>query len=146
VSYQWNFGDGGTTSTSTGSATHTFTARGIYTITVQAIDDLGQAGSTSMQVNLTTGIAQGVNASFFFSPTNPAANNDVFFDASASSASNGATITNYRWDFGDGASEEGTSATTKHKFGLAATTYVVKLTVTDSQGRTASATQNVKTN
>jgi PKD repeat protein len=146
VRYEWNFGDSATATTVSGNATHTFGNRGIYTVTVRAIDDLGRAGSTSLQLNLTTGVATGINASFYFSPTNPAANTNVFFDAMASTASNGATITNYRWDFGDGSSEDnGTTATTSHQFGLAQTTYVVKLTITDSQGRTASTTVNVVT-
>jgi PKD repeat protein len=146
VRYEWNFGDGNTATTVSGNVTHTFGSRGIYTVTVRAIDDLGRAGSTSLQLNLTTGVATGINASFFFSPTSPAANTNVFFDAMASTTSNGATITNYRWDFGDGSSEDnGTTATTSHQFGLAQTTYVVKLTITDSQGRTASTNQNVVT-
>src|SRR6266850_1441898 len=79
VRYDWNLGDSVTTSTSGGNVTHTYSTRGIYTVTVRAIDDLGNAGSTSLQLNLNTGIATGINASFFFSPTNPAANTDVFF-------------------------------------------------------------------
>jgi PKD repeat protein len=144
VRYEWNFGDSATATTVSGNVTHTYGSRGIYTATVRAIDDLGRAGSTSLQLNLTSGVPTGLNASFFFSPTNPGANTSVFFDAMASTASNGATITNYRWDFGDGASEDnGTTATTSHQFALSQTTYVVKLTITDSQGRTASTTQNV---
>lgn len=143
VSYEWNFGDGSNTSTSSGNVTHTYSARGIYTATVRAIDDLGRAGSTSLQLNLTTGVAQGINATFYFSPTPARAGNAETFNASESTPSNGATITKYAWNWGDGsATEETDSATISHTFGSTGT-YRVQLTITDSQGRTAITRQDV---
>ena len=135
VRYEWNFGDGSTTTSFSGSMAHTYSAPGIYSATIRVIDDLGQVGSTSLQLNLTTGVPTGINASFFFSPTDPVIGQTVTFDAKGSTPSNGATITSYRWDWGDGNNEEnGTTSTASHSFG-SANTFVVKLTVTDSQGR-----------
>jgi len=144
VKYEWDFGDGTTTTTFTGSATHTYGARGIYAVTVRVTDDLGQVGSTAATFDLTIGNAQGVNATFFYSPTAPTSGNAVFLNASGSTASNGASITDYKWDWGDGSATEddGTTATATHTF-APANTYVVKLTVTDSQGRVAFTTQNI---
>jgi PKD repeat protein len=143
VRYEWNFGDGSTTTSFGGSMTHTYTARGIYSATVRAVDDLGQVGSTSLQLDLTTGVPTGINASFFFSPKDPVIGQIVTFDAKGSTPSNGATITNYRWDWGDGSSEDnGTTSTASHPFG-SANTFVVKLTITDSQGRVSTTSMNV---
>jgi PKD repeat protein len=142
VRYEWNFGDGSTTSGFGGSVTHTYAARGIYSATVRAVDDLGQVGSTSLQLNLTIGVPTGINALFFFSPTDPSAGQTVYFDANASTPSNAATITDYRWDWGDGNNEASSSRTASHSF-ASKNTYVVKLTITDSQNRVSATTQNV---
>ena len=61
------------------------------------------------------------------------------FDASASGDEDG-TITSYAWDFGDG--QSGSGATVTHPY-AAPGTYQVTLTVTDDDGATATATQEV---
>jgi PKD repeat protein len=45
------------------------------------------------------------------------------------------------WDFGDGNSETTTGPTTSHSY--AAGSYIVRLTVTDSLGRTSTVTQTL---
>ena len=78
---------------------------------------------------------------FTFLPTDPGANQTVRFDATLSTPSRGAEIRTYTWDFGDGSSATG--ATASHAYS-APGSYGVKLTVTDSQGISAtSATQVV---
>lgn len=64
------------------------------------------------------------------------------FDAAASEAPTGRTITAYAWDFGDGTAPA-SGITTTHTFD-APGTYQVTLTVTDSSGLTASTTQAVE--
>jgi PKD repeat protein len=144
VRYEWDFGDGSTTATVGGNVTHTYAARGIYTLTVRAIDELGRAGSTSVQLNLTIGVPQGINATFFFTPTPARANQQELFNANESTPSNGAKITKYTWDWGTPgvAPEETTDPTITHVFPSAAT-YRVQLTITDSQGRAAINRQDV---
>ena len=80
-----------------------------------------------------------VTASFSYSPTAPTVGQTVFFDGSPSS-STGAAINSYAWNFGDG----GTAAvaTPTHAF-AAAGTYVVRLTVRNSTGSSATTTQSV---
>lgn len=83
-------------------------------------------------------------AAFTSTPSNPAAGRDVQFDASASTGGvdgevNG-TITGWSWDFGDGATGDGATAT--HSFAEAGE-YSVTLTVTNDYGKTNSVSQTV---
>jgi PKD repeat protein len=71
---------------------------------------------------------------FIFSPTSPKEEDEVLFDASSSTDSDG-QIVSYRWDFGDG--ETGYGVRTTHSF-VVARAYQVVLTVTDNQGLSAS--------
>lgn len=81
-------------------------------------------------------------AAFTFTPTTVAVLGDVVFDASTSTDGGVAcgTACQYDWDFGDGASATGVFVS--HRFqrlGL----YMVKLTVTDGRGASASTTQAI---
>ncbi len=134
--YDWNFGDGTTATTTSASVTKTYTVPGTYVVTVIVRDDIGQTGAGSTAFT----VGSGINATFTFSPTNPKIADAVFFNATSTTTSAGASITRYEWDFGDGAAADGSTAS--HTYG-AARTYVVRLTVTDSLGRTATITQNV---
>ncbi len=78
---------------------------------------------------------QGPRPSFFFSPTSPREEDDVYFDASASTSDVG--IAEYAWNFGNGKTHVSASPTVRHNFWLAGT-YRVVLTVTDTMGRSAS--------
>jgi PKD repeat protein len=76
-------------------------------------------------------IAGAPTARFVFLPENPAAFSDVRFDGSTSTAGLGGAIVSYSWDFGDGTS--GTGITATHRYS-AAGTYLARLTVTDTNG------------
>ncbi len=98
------------------------------------------AGSVSRQVDLRLarpGVivppSSGPVPSFFFSPTAPREDDDVFFDGSGSTGS----IVSYSWSFGDGRSSTSSSPTARHHYGLVGT-YNVVLTVTDQLGRSVS--------
>jgi PKD repeat protein len=86
---------------------------------------------------------------FRFSPTSPATNTLVLFDASGSCGAalvNNAcpatadAISSYSWNFGDGSN--GTGVAPSHTY-TAALSYLVTLTVTTTRGAQASATQTV---
>ena len=83
---------------------------------------------------------QGPRAEFSVSPASPREDDDVFFDASASSADAG--IASYTWTFGDGRSSTSASPTTRHHYGLVGQ-YLVTLTVTDTLGRSTSVSKSV---
>jgi PKD repeat protein len=83
-------------------------------------------------------------AAFTFSPRDPAGAQWVYFNASDSTGAN--PITTYAWDFGDGTGIA-SGVTLSHQFAGCSTsltntipqTFLVRLTVTDSTGQSASA-------
>ncbi len=76
-------------------------------------------------------------ASFTVTPSSGMAPLSVSFDGSGSSAP--ASITAYDWDFGDGSTDSG--QTTSHTY--AAGTWTARLTVTDSNGMTATTSRSI---
>jgi PKD repeat protein len=135
TSYAWNFGD---SATGSGVQTsHTYTAAGTYKVTLTVTDSAGQTASASQDVAVSAGTPTAI---FTFSPTAPRVGQLVFFDGRSSTAAAGSTIVSYSWNFGDGTVDF--NAATSHDF-RAAGTYVVRLTVTDSLGRTGTTTTSV---
>lgn len=131
ASYAWDFGDG---STGTGATTsHGYAADGSYTIGLTVKDGSGATGTTQLPVTV-AGV--GPTASF----TSACTNLTCSFDASASTAGT-AAITGYTWDFGDGATATGVTAT--HTF-AAAGEYPVQVTAKDADGKTGSASNPVR--
>lgn len=138
VDYQWAFGDGASGRGVTSS--HAFAAVGTYTVMLVVTDDAGRTGTASQSVSVgTTGPSAPV-AKFTYSPTTPTANiDDVNFNGADSTSSS--PIDDYVWDFGDGVT--GThGVVARHRY-TAVGTFVVRLTITDSAGRTATTTQTV---
>ncbi len=128
VSYAWNFGDG-----STGSgqvARHQFAVAGSYTVSLRVTDDRGMTGTVTS--TLTVAVNTLPIAAFVFSPTDPIANQEIFFNASASKAGTGRRIVGYDWDFGTG--RTGSGVTISKTYGTPAT-YKVTLVVTDDIGQ-----------
>jgi PKD repeat protein len=141
VTFDWDFGDGSKASGMT--TTHSYRSAGTYPVTLRVTDDAGSVGqvTVSVAVSATAGLP---TAAFNFSPTSPAVNQQVFFDASTSRpfASN-QPITTYRWDFGDGSPDEvNESNRVTHAFRRQGT-YTVRLTVTDTAGKQGTTTLNV---
>jgi len=138
VSYKWQFG---TSRTATGMiVTKKYDMPGTYNVTLTVTDDAGNEGTVSQEVEVGADSSGGLTARFAFSPTSPTAGSSVNFNAATSTSAD--PISSYTWNFGDGATTTTTSATTAHTF-AATGEYVVTLTITDSKGRTSTASNNV---
>jgi hypothetical protein len=134
--YTWDFGG---EATATGMVvTYSFRQQQTYVVTLRATSPGGV--TTQTQQTVVVAAATAPTAVFTFSPTAPRVGQTVFFNGSGSTAANGATIAEYTWDFGNGTTATGASPTATY---TAAATYVARLTVRDSNGMTATITQNV---
>jgi len=128
VSYSWNFGD---TETDTGITTsHEYPTAGTYVVILTVTDSNGNIGYDSVTITVTevsmpTAVINVTPSTMGVEPFT------VYFDASQSSSSY--SIVSYSWDFGD--TETDTGITTSHEYTTAGT-YVVILTVTDSNDNT----------
>jgi PKD repeat protein len=134
--YEWDFGDG---ATARGVfVTHRYQRVGLYLVKLTATD----AGGASAVITQALQVGQGVapTAVFTYSPTSPAVSQDIFFNASGSTAVTGRRIVAYDWDFGSGRTGSGVTVTKRYD---TAGTYVVTLTVTDDSGSQGITRQNV---
>jgi PKD repeat protein len=140
--YQWNFGDG-TAVVDTGtaaSASHRFTRRGTYPVTLTVTSAAGSDSTTQ-----TVTVDDPPTATFTPSGSVAAPDATVSFDASASGPGDpGGTITDYSWNFGDGTpvDDTGDSADATHAFASPGI-YTVALTTTDDLGVSTTATRQV---
>lgn len=140
TTYSWKFGDG---ASATGAdAIHTFTTAGTYNTTLHITDSKGFTNATSTPIVVTaTATPTGkkpiavINASVV-SGTAPLT---VTFDGTASSDSDG-TITTYFWNFGNGSSSTGKTAT--HTY-MTASNFTATLEVVDNQGLKGVATKSI---
>lgn len=143
TSYQWDFGGG---RQATGRiVSQTFPQAGTYVVRLTVTDSIGRSGTTAQTV--TVAPTAGPKAEFNISPTEPAVNQDIQFNATPSTSAPGRTIISYRWNYGDPFSPNNTDSgpVVAHAYSRAGT-YSVTLTVTDDLGRsnTVSKTVTVK--
>jgi hypothetical protein len=106
---------------------------------------LVKAGSGTESKTITVFVDTNTNptAKFFYTPKAPKGNENVFFNASESSDADGSIVA-YEWNFGDGARTSGEIVSHNYNWrGTADKTFFVVLQVTDDQGATATATQEV---
>lgn len=136
VSYDWNFGSG---TPRTGiTVSKSYDVAGTYNVTLTVTDDAGKTDTTSKSVTVSLTGPGGPIAKFGYSPTTVKVGATVYFNAAESTSPAG--IASYEWEFGDGG--RASRDRTEHIF-AAAGTYVVRLTITDNQGRTATTTVEI---
>jgi len=127
VTYEWDWESDGEYDVSTQDAliSHIFDEPGTYEVSLRitAFDNIQSIDSLTATVNDPPTAHPG-------GPYEAAAGEEITFDGSASSDSDG-TIAQYDWDFGDGST--GTGETAVHSYDQAGT-YTVTLTVTDDAG------------
>ncbi|MEZ5373538.1 MAG: PKD domain-containing protein [Microthrixaceae bacterium] len=142
VSYAWDFKDtesGSANSASTPTASHTFFRAGTYQVKLTVTDDEGLTASDTVAITVSTPVVPLPVARFdapgtFFAPAT------VNFNGTASTANGGVPVSVYTWDFGDGTTGSGGTAT--HLYSSPGS-YDVVLTVQDSGGRESSTTHRV---
>lgn len=123
ASYEWTFGDGGTSTVTTPITVHTYTAAGTYDVKEIVVDNIGCKDTIFRPAYIT---AYDPTAAFTASNTHPCKFSPVTF----TSTSTGGIVYSH-WDFGDG--DTSNILTPIHAY-TAAGTYTVKLTVYDSHG------------
>jgi len=137
-----DFGDGqrGTITGNVGTAQHVYTTPAQYIVSVIATDSSGATGSAT--IVLVVGTFAPPTAAFTVSPSSGPASTTFQFNGSDSTPP--ASIVTYAWDFGDG--QNGSGQTTSHQYSPVSvnTSYTVRLTVTDTAGRTATTTRTVQ--
>src|ERR1019366_4737419 len=134
TSYTWNFGDG---NTAAGPAvSHRYMSSGTYTVALTEVDASGGSKVATQSVSASVAGGSPPTASIIATATA----SDTFTFSSTASASNGATIASYNWNFGDGITATGSTAS--HTY-LASGTYAVILTVLDNKGVSGTATKSV---
>lgn len=136
VSYGWDFGDGGSAVTDTGS--HTFTAAGEYLVTLTVVDNDGGIGKAQGTV-IVLAPNQAPTAVANLSPVTGTAPLVIEFSGLPSTDADG-TIAGYAWDFGDGTTSAVSSGS--HTYASAGS-YPVTLTVTDNDGAVGTTSSTV---
>lgn len=131
--YQWDFGDGSpAVTTASGETTHTFNATGLYRVRLIAID------SSACNIRDTAFISVIVRddpASLAFTSTKllPCESLSYQFDnLSTAPATKPFGPSSFTWDFGDGTAQVVTGPNAVNHSYAAPGTYIVKLTLTDS--------------
>jgi len=134
LTYQWNFGDGFTSTLQ--NPKHSFTSSGTKSITLTVNDDGGLTSSVTKTVTITPNISP--QASFSVSTEKQEAEKEVVFTNKASDTDG--LIISYNWSFGD--NEVSTEANPVHVYKKSGD-YVVTLKVTDEDGATNSITKSI---
>jgi PKD repeat protein len=135
ASYAWDFGDG---ATGTGrTAAHTYASAGTFVAVLTVTDNRG--GTASSSTTITVAANQPPSAGFTMSPSAGQAPLLVNVDASASTDVDG-VVAGYAWDFGDGSSDTGPTASHSYASGGV---FTVTLTTTDDMGATSTSSKTL---
>ncbi|MDZ7859184.1 MAG: PKD domain-containing protein [Candidatus Krumholzibacteriota bacterium] len=133
ASWSWDFGDGATSTSQNPS--HTYGSDGTYTVYLTVTDDDGATDTASQDVTVSSSTTNNPpTADFTYTTT------DLTADFTDQSTDSDGSIASWSWDFGDGATS--TSQNPSHTYGSDGT-YTVYLTVTDDDGATDTASQDV---
>lgn len=128
ISSIWDFGDGNSGDRLT--MEHTYWEAGTYNASLTIQDNSGQTNDTAIDTIeiIVLDVPNELPTAHIKAPSEAIRFNALVFDATASGDSDG-TITNYDWDFGDGARAMGPIV--RHSYQNVGA-FEVKLTVTDS--------------
>lgn len=134
LTYRWDFGDGNTATGPT--ADHTYTQAGTYTVQLTVTNSSGQSATTSVVKQVQWAAPPAPTLSYL--PLTPRAGQAVTFTATATDPGN--LPLTFSWDFGDGTTGSGPTATHTYTRGGA---FTVSVRATNAVGLSASASSAV---
>lgn len=129
ASYKWTWGDGKTTTTTSATTTHRFTAQGRYAVSLSVVDSVGHT-SRAVTKTFAVGFAPSVSAS---GPKSVRQGKSGTYTTKTSDQNTGGRITAYTWRIGT--TVVGRKAKLVHRF-TAKGTFRLTVTVTDNSGLT----------
>ena len=126
VSYQWNFGNGDTSTEM--NPKYTFTKPGDYDVTLTVSDEAGLSATAKLNIKVNANNTKplAVINGGPFSGDAP-----VFVEFIGSNSQDDKQVTAYAWSFGDG--QTATEANPSHRYDIPGD-YIVSLTVFDAEG------------
>lgn len=142
--YLWDFDGNGVWDVSgeyEQTVSYTYGSPGTYHVIHKVVDTIGLSDTSAKSVTVAEALPPTPpTAEFTYSPILPDSGEHVTFDAGNSEAGTG-DIVSYCWNFGDGYGDNGEVVT--HLY-AAEDNYTVKLTVTNSEGLSGTATTTVR--
>ncbi len=153
ASYRFDFGDGTVVGPQPGpTASHTYASAGRYTVTVVVTDTAGLSSRATASASVsppptpipTARSTPPPATAFVLSPATGTAPLTIRVDASDSKDAAGNPLASYRFDFGDGTIVGPQSSPSASHTYTRAGTYTVRVTGTDSGGRTGVAVASVQ--
>ncbi len=139
VTFAWAFGDGGTAAGP--EPEHTYTAPGLYSVTLTATDDDGNDCIATLQISLETASATlSGQPGAWGAPLELVAPVGEPVQFAATAVALGDNVLTYEWTFGDSVSASGASPT--HTYSTPGV-YPITLSVASQNGTTATATASL---
>lgn len=131
--YQWDFGDGN--SSTAAHPAHSYAQSGSYTVTLSVYDNEGALGQDTAVATISAVNGNQAPVANANGPYAGAIDTLIAFSSAGTSDADGQVVS-YQWHFGDGAAS--TEANPSHSYNQSGT-YTVSLTVEDDEGATSTA-------
>ena len=125
TNYSWTF-EGADDAEGDAVVVRSFTTAGTYEVTLTVENEFGETATATRTIAVSP---RELEASFTYDPDEPVVNETISFDASASHSPDG-EIEEYRWFFGDGATNTTTDPVVEYRYETEGV-YEVRLVVVD---------------